>query len=104
MINSSASYENYATCAEERQRLIKKIRESNAKGVFFLTGDRHHTSLSALQENDKVYPLYDLTSSSLTSGVYAPQPEEKNTNLVSGTVVVDQNFALMESKIILASF
>jgi alkaline phosphatase D len=96
VINSAAVYENYATCAEERQRLIKRIRESNAKGVFFLTGDRHHTSLSVLQENDKVYPLYDLTSSSLTSGVYAPQPEEKNTNLVSGTVVVDQNFALME--------
>lgn len=96
VINSAAMYENYATCAEERQRLIKRIRDSNAKGVFFLTGDRHHTVLSALQESDKVYPLYDLTTSSLTSGVYAPQPEEKNTNLINGTLVVDQNFALME--------
>jgi len=96
VINSAAIYENYATCPEERQRLIKRIRESNAKGVFFLTGDRHHTSLSALQEDSKMYPLYDLTSSSLTSGVFAPSPEEKNTNLVDGTVVVDQNFALME--------
>jgi alkaline phosphatase D len=96
VINAAAVYENYATCPEERQRLITRIRESNARGVFFLTGDRHHTSLSALQENDKVYPLYDLTSSSLTSGVYAPQPEEKNTNLIPNTVVVEQNFALME--------
>jgi alkaline phosphatase D len=96
VLNTAAMYENYATCPEERQKLIKRIRDSKARGVIFLTGDRHHTSLSAFQESNEVYPLYDLTCSSLTSGVYGPIPEEKNTNLVAGTVLVEQNFALME--------
>ncbi len=96
VINTAAMYENYATCPEERLKLITRIRANKAKGVMFLTGDRHHTSLSALQENNEVYPLYDLTCSSLTAGVFSPPADEKNTNLIPGSIVVDQNFALME--------
>jgi alkaline phosphatase D len=96
VISSSAMFENYAVYSEERLKLIDKIRKSDARGVFFLTGDRHHTVLSAMKESDKVYPLYDLTSSSITSGVYAPSPDEKNVYALDGTLVVEQNFAIME--------
>jgi alkaline phosphatase D len=96
VINSVAIYENYATYPEEKLKLIQRIRESNARGVIFLTGDRHHTVLSALQENNKVYPLYDLTCSSLTAGVYTPNADEKNMNEVAGTLVAENNFSILE--------
>ncbi len=96
VINSAAIFENYATYPEEKQKLISRIRESKARGVFFLTGDRHHTVLSALQEHGKQYPLYDLTSSSLTAGVYSPNADEKNQHEVPNTLVLENNFSVLE--------
>lgn len=96
IINSASMFENYSVYAEEKLEFMNRIRKSDARGVFFLSGDRHHTVLSAMKENDKVYPLYDLTSSSLTSGTYPPGADEKNVYAIDGTLVVDQNFAVME--------
>lgn len=94
-INPAQVYENYANYAEERQRLLQLIREAKIKGVFFLSGDRHSTELSMLKENDKVYPLYDLTVSPLTSGTGNPE-KEPNTARVPNTLVVEKNFSTIE--------
>jgi len=58
-------YEAWANFPHERQRLVDLIRDTNANGVIFMSGDVHYGELSKF-ESDDVYPLYDLTSSGLT--------------------------------------
>ncbi|MEM7187298.1 MAG: alkaline phosphatase D family protein, partial [Bacteroidota bacterium] len=95
VLSTEAMHENYATFPEERQYLIDKIREAKIEGVIFLDGDRHHTGLSRLQENRYVYPLYDLTCSSLTAGAYN-DPEKLNTNKLEETLVGEHNFGMLK--------
>ncbi len=97
VLNSEAVFENYATYGEERQRLIDAIHAEGVSGVVFLSGDRHHTELSIL--NDKgFYPLYDITSSPFTAGPNPKAANEPNKNRVSGTFVGQHNYALLDFK------
>lgn len=92
-LNTEAKFENYSTYPKERQMLIDFIEKNNIKGVIFLSGDRHCTELSALKlANGNM--IYDLTASPLTSGAY-DNSKENNTLRVQGTVVSDQNFAVV---------
>jgi alkaline phosphatase D len=93
-LNPTADKENHARYGAERERIIRAIRAERIEGVVFLTGDRHHTVLSMLQENPDFYPLYDFTVSPLTSGTHAPGKE--NVLLQEGTLVVERNFATLE--------
>lgn len=95
VLNTEAMHENYAIFADERQYLLKKIREAKIEGVLFLDGDRHHTVLSKMQESESVYPLYDLTCSSLTAGAYV-DPEELNMYKLKETLVGKHNFGLLK--------
>jgi alkaline phosphatase D len=94
VVNPSQIWENYATYTEERQRLFDEIERQNIKGVFFLTGDRHHSILSMLKRPNN-YPLYDLTSSSITAGSHAPADDE-NPFQVEGTEYSQNNYAVLE--------
>ena len=94
VLSTEAWYENYATFADERHYLLQKIREAKIEGVIFLDGDRHHTILSVYKENKDVYPLYDLTCSSLTAGV-SSNSEALNTNGIEETFVIQHNFGLL---------
>ncbi len=95
VLNTAAIHENYANYPEERERLLRIIQESEASGVLFLTGDRHHTEMSTLEQEGS-YPLHDLTISPLTSGVHDPG-DEGNKLLVEGTVVGDKrNYAVIK--------
>ena len=94
VLNTAKAGENYANYAVERQKLIKAIFDSKARGVIFLDGDRHYTELSLLDEAGH-YPLYDLTVSPLTAGVYDPR-NEKNELRVPETLVVERNYGLLE--------
>lgn len=94
VLNTAKVAENYSNYPEERQRLIDAIIQSKARGVIFLDGDRHHTELSVLDEPWH-YPLYDLTVSPLTAGIYDPK-NEKNFLRVSETLVIERNYGLME--------
>ncbi len=52
----------------ERERMLKLIRDTRAKGVVIISGDRHLAEISRLVADDPLspgYPLYDVTSSSL---------------------------------------
>lgn len=95
VLNPAAVYETYANYAEERQRLIETIAQEGISGVIFLTGDRHITELTMLPR-EGTYPLYDLTCSPLTSGVFSGAREEANVLRVEGTLVEQQNFALLK--------
>ena len=94
VISSGAVYENYANYPEERKYLLDKIREAKIEGVIFLDGDRHHTVLSKMQESDEVYPLYDLTCSSLTAGVN-DDDESYNIYSLKETLVGENNFGML---------
>ncbi len=94
VLSTEAGYENHATFADERHYLLQKIREAKIEGVIFLDGDRHHTILSMYQENRNVYPLYDLTCSSLTAGANSWK-EPLNTNGIEETFVGQHNFGLL---------
>ena len=94
VVSTEADYENYATFPKERQYLLDKIREARIEGVIFLDGDRHHTVLSRLQEHEDVYPIYDLTCSSLTAGANSNK-ELLNTNKLEDTVVGEHNFGML---------
>ena len=94
VISNGAVYENYATYPDERKYLLDKIREAKIEGVIFLDGDRHHTILSKMQETKNIYPLYDLTCSSLTAGVNNDN-EPYNSFKLEETFVNVNNFGML---------
>jgi alkaline phosphatase D len=94
VLTTYKSHETYVNlCPEERTYLLKKISEEGIKNVIFLTGDRHHTEMSLL-ENSKGNSIYDLTVSPLTSGVH--DKDEENMLRVENTLVTERNFGIME--------
>jgi len=63
-------WEMWGNFPHERRRLLRLIRDTQAQGVVFLSGDRHLAELARLPADhpDGVgYPLYDVTSSSLNA-------------------------------------
>ena len=93
VLNPAKVYENYAQYPEERKYLIERIVEEKIEGVIFLTGDRHHTELRKIDVDGIV--IHDLTVSPLTSGVHSVT-NEANENLISGTMISEHNFAVLE--------
>ena len=51
--------------------MLQLLKASKAKGVIFISGDRHSSELMKLEpdETGLSYPLYDLTSSGFNSAV-----------------------------------
>ncbi|MCP9495349.1 MAG: alkaline phosphatase family protein [Pyrinomonadaceae bacterium MAG19_C2-C3] len=96
VMNPLAVFENLAIFPFEQQKLIDFIRDARIEGVMFLSGDRHHTELIRRDEAG-LYPLYDFTSSALTSGGSRLEGEANNPARVAGTwVTAQRNFGLLE--------
>jgi len=95
VLSTFEKWENHINLApEERAYLLSKIEQESIKNVIFVTGDRHHTELSAYR-NAAGYMVYDFTVSPLTSG--AGKRDEINRLRVDSTMVANQNnFGLME--------
>jgi alkaline phosphatase D len=94
-LNPLKSYERHANLAPaERLKIIQGIERLKINGVIFLTGDVHYTELSKLDLKEG-YPLYDLTVSPLTSGVFGKNAEA-NPLQVKGTLVRKHNYALLK--------
>jgi alkaline phosphatase D len=83
-------YEAWANYPHEQQRFIELIKKTRASGVLFLTGDVHYGEISKLQAPG-LYPLYDFTSSGITSTWSFATP---NKNRIEGPVM-DNNFGLI---------
>ena len=58
-------YEAWANVPKEQEKMVSLIRETQANGVIFISGDVHWGELSRLETPD-CYPLYDVTSSGIT--------------------------------------
>lgn len=94
-LNPVAFHESFANYPHEQQELLGWIKGQKIPGVVFLSGDRHHTELIVLKD-PAFYPLYDYTSSPLTSGTANPAREMENPARVPGTMVVgEHNFGML---------
>jgi alkaline phosphatase D len=66
-------WEKWGNLPRERRRLLELIR-NKAKGVIFLSGDRHTADISKLPgstEDGPAYPLFDITSSGLNQNGFS---------------------------------
>ena len=78
-----------------KNELLNFIEKEKISGIIFLSGDRHYGELLKM-ERKNAYPLYELTSSPLTS-IINPGYTKNNQIRLPNTLVLNHNF----SKIIL---
>ena len=81
----------------EYQELLDLLRAARVPGVVFLSGDVHRTELIKVQP-EGLYPLYDFTSSPLTSGVSVLRPDHPqfaNPSRVPGTLLMERSFGTL---------
>lgn len=95
VLNPVQRWETFATYPAEREWLLARIAEEGIRGVFFVSGDIHHTELTKL-ERPGTYPLYDLSVSALTAGISRVRADDGNTLRVPGTTVEEHNFATLD--------
>ncbi|MDQ3686824.1 MAG: alkaline phosphatase family protein [Acidobacteriota bacterium] len=86
-------WEKWMNFPHERARLFELIRQTQAGGVIFISGDRHLAELS-MMDGGVGYPLYDLTSSGLNSASRQWRPLEVNRHRVA-TMNWGDNFGLI---------
>lgn len=76
-------YEAWANFPHEQKRFLNLIKKTRASGVIFISGDVHYAEISKLNEPG-MYPVYDVTSSGLSSTWRFACP---NKNRVEGPVM-----------------
>ena len=97
VINTVSPYECMAQAEDEFNELISFIRDQQIEGVVFLSGDRHHSEVLRL-ELDGLYPLYEITSSPLTSGAHTLEPDHPEYDhpfRLEGSLIGVRNFTIL---------
>lgn len=84
-------YEAWANFPKEQQKFLNLIKKTKANGIVFISGDVHYAEISKL-ETDGLYPIYDITSSGITSTWHFATP---NTNRIEGPVM-ENHFGMIE--------
>jgi alkaline phosphatase D len=92
-VNRFEGWNNYAT---EQKAFADWLVANRINGVLFLSGDRHFGELLRI-ERAGAYPLYEFTSSPLTSKPWdEPEAvERENRDVVPGTLVSKRQFGLL---------
>ncbi|MBK9720477.1 MAG: alkaline phosphatase family protein [Saprospiraceae bacterium] len=90
ILNQYNKYDCMVHYINEFQELIDFIIEEKISGVLFFTGDRHHSEITSRKLSDS-YTTYDITSSSLTSGIYKLNDYEKSNPDLLVDLLIDQN-------------
>lgn len=85
------SYEAWANFPHEQKRMLNLIKETKANGVIFISGDVHYAEISQLEPEGQ-YPIYDITSSGITSTWDFATP---NFNRIDGAIM-ENNFGMIE--------
>lgn len=83
-------YEAWANFPHEQKRFLELIKKTKAEGVIFISGDVHYAEISKLNESG-LYPIYDITSSGITSTWEFATP---NDNRIDGPVM-ENHFGLL---------
>ena len=86
-------YESWGTMPLEVEKMKRIITDSKAKGVLFLSGDRHIAEISGTRIEGLDYPLIDFTSSGMTHS-FSSFSGEPNVYRIS-EVVAEKNFGLL---------
>jgi alkaline phosphatase D len=86
-------WEKWMNFPRERQRLFDLLRATRARGVLFISGDRHLAELS-MMDAGLGYPIYDLTSSGLNQASQVWRKYENNSHRV-GTMNWGNNFGMI---------
>ncbi|SMF51756.1 alkaline phosphatase D family protein [Pseudobacteriovorax antillogorgiicola] len=90
-------FEKWANIPADRQRMVDVLVKTKAKGVVFVSGDRHLAEISKWQPEGLDYPIYDLTASGLTNSVSAGVANEANVYRVPRTVAHrERNYGLIK--------
>lgn len=94
--NRASRFEGLHQFPQEQKRLREWLAEQRIDGVIFLSGDRHFGELLKI-ERAGAYPLYEFTSSPLTSKPADRQDaaERDNPDLVPGTLQTKRQFGLI---------
>ena len=92
-LNEASRYNCLQDYPVEFEELMTFIAREKIRGIVFLTGDRHHSEVIRYDKAG-TYPLFDITSSPLTSGVgRVGGAEKENPARIAGTLVEDHNFS-----------
>lgn len=83
-------YESWANFPHEQKKFLDIIKKTRANGVLFLSGDVHYAEISKLNVPG-IYPIYDITSSGLSSTWHFATP---NKNRIEGPVM-ENHFGLL---------
>lgn len=94
VLSDNTRREGFAKSPQERDALIRAISANKIPGVVFVSGDVHFAELSKF-DREGTYPLYELTTSPLSSGVNTSPVYRANTRRVEGTEFVGHNFGLI---------
>ncbi|MEE9373283.1 MAG: alkaline phosphatase D family protein [Saprospiraceae bacterium] len=76
-------YEAWANFPHEQKRFLELIKRKRASGVIFISGDVHYAEISKFHE-EELYPIYDITSSGLSSKWHFATP---NKNRIEGPIM-----------------
>ncbi|MFK7771600.1 MAG: alkaline phosphatase D family protein [Saprospiraceae bacterium] len=83
-------YEAWVNYPHEQKRFLDLIKKNKANGVLFISGDVHYAEISKMEVPD-LYPIYDVTSSGLSSTWKFATP---NVNRIEGPIM-DNHFGLL---------
>lgn len=76
VLSNKHGYEAWGLFPHESERLFNLVKDSKARGVLFLSGDRHFSEFSRLNIEGLRYPVVDFTSSGLTHAYEELESEE----------------------------
>jgi alkaline phosphatase D len=99
-------YEAWANFPHEQERFFELVRRTRANGVLFISGDVHYAEISRIHP-EGLYPIYDVTSSGITSTWSFAAP---NLNRVDGPVMenhfgqIDIDWTADDPQIVLSVF
>ena len=96
MIALANSWEAWQLLPKEKQRFFELLKDTSAKGVILVSGDRHMAAI--YRQDEAPYPIYELTSSSLNlplSEFVANIQDEAGPNRISKPYY-DTNFGLID--------
>lgn len=96
VLTENHRFEKWANFPKERKRMLDLITEKVEVPLLFLSGDRHISEVSKLDLEGYNFPLYDLTSSSLTNPWGEESPEANDLRV--GNITYPANFAVMDVK------
>jgi alkaline phosphatase D len=94
--NRVSHFEGLHQFPQEQRRLSEWLMTQKIDGVIFLSGDRHFGELLKI-ERPAAYPLYEYTSSPLTSNAVSnlEASERSNPDVVPGTLQGKRQFGLI---------